>query len=339
MTDDELTVLMIAATGESMIPIGRWKEPIEALTRRGMMRAANDMNYVITEAGCKAVRDEESSRDQDFAKALRPSIPDTLKVDLTIKERNIKFDLTYDPNFIADICTYSFMHKDGCCEPEVAHLMRRVVRPGDFVIDGGANIGFFTLLLSRLVGEQGHVEAFEPAVVNFNKLRRNLQLNRIENVTAINRALWNEQADLMLYIAADTGLSCVAPFEHVVTTLPVKAITLDRWCLNYDQRPRLLKLDIEGAEEQALLGATGMLAKGIDFIVCEINSIALSRFGSSQYDLRGLMQRKGYEMFTLHENGDEPTPVDPMASVEGPQNFNVLFSTQAKVREAWEVIF
>jgi FkbM family methyltransferase len=263
---------------------------------------------------------------------------DLLHIDLTIRERNIKFDLVIDPGFIADVCTVQFMKRDGCCEPEVAHLMRRVVRPGDFCIDGGANIGFFTLFMSRLVGEQGHVEAFEPAVVNFKKLRKNLELNKVENVTAINRALWSEETDLTLHIAQDTGTCSLMPHAHCITSLPIRCLTLDKWCQHYDQPPRLLKLDIEGAEEHALLGAAQMLAKGIDFIVTEINARALYNFGSSQACLRDYMKRYGYDMFWLHEDGSEPTHVGVDQMLQGDENLNALFSKPDTVRRAWDEV-
>ena len=57
MTDDEYTVLMIAAEGESMIPIGRWEEPIRTLTLAGLMRKLDQVNYVITQAGRCAMVD------------------------------------------------------------------------------------------------------------------------------------------------------------------------------------------------------------------------------------------------------------------------------------------
>lgn len=265
-------------------------------------------------------------------------IDNLLHIDLTVRERNIKFDLTYDPGFIADVCTKTFLNYNGACEPEVVHVMRRVIRPGDFVIDGGANVGFFTLLMSRLVGDQGHVEAFEPATVNFKKLRQNIEINRVENVTAVNRALWSEEADLTLYIAHDTGLCSLMPFDHSITTFPIKCLTLDKWCGNYDQRPRLIKLDIEGAEEHALIGAAHMLEAGIDFVITEINERALLNFGCSQADLRRYMKRHHYDMFWLHEDGSEPTLVREDQVLEGAENMNCLFSTEEKVRRAWEEV-
>lgn len=259
-----------------------------------------------------------------------------LHVDMTIRERNVKFDLTYDPAFVQDVNAKWCMQTYGACEPEVMHVMRRVIRPGDFVIDGGASTGFMTLTLSRLVGENGHVEAFEPATVNFRKLRQNLEINKVENVSAINRALWSEESDLTLHIAADTGLCSLMPFGDSITTLPVKTLSLDRWCEHYDQRPRLIKLDIEGAEEHALIGAARMLDKGVDFIVTEINARALANFGSSQSDLRHYMRSKSYFMFMLYEDGAEPLLVPDDQELTGPENMNVLWSKQDVVRSAWE---
>ncbi len=345
MTNDELTVLMIAAEGEPMMPIGRWDKPVRDLASRGLMEVRDlggmaGVEYVITPKGMEALKDEELQRDGDFTKALksRRQQTDTMHVGMTVFNRQIEFDLTYDPGFVQDVNAAACLRHYGCCEPEVVHLMRRVIRPGDFVIDGGTSIGFMTLVMSRLVGEQGHVEAFEPSTLNFNKLRANLALNKIDNVAIVNRALWSEDTQVELHQALDSGSSSLAPFEGVLNRIPVGGLTLDTWCLAHYQAPRLLKLDIEGAELHALIGAGGMLTRGIDFISCELNLGALDRFGTTQIDLRDYMAGKGYSMFLLHENGDRPTLVDRMQYIlPDKANLNVLFSTVEHVHEAWGV--
>ncbi len=274
----------------------------------------------------------------DFANALkaRRRQVDTMRVDMTVSNREIAFDLTYDPNFVADVNTRRFLEYNGACEPEVVHLMRRVIRPGDFVIDGGANIGFFTLVMSRLVGDQGHVEAFEPSTVNFKKLRANLELNKVENVTVVNRALWREDTEVMLHQGVDSGLSSLMPIANTLTRTPVGGLTLDKWCLAYDQAPRLLKLDIEGAELQALIGAAKMLTRGIDFVTCELNPEAMDRFGSTQSDLRDYMASKGYSTFLMAEDGSRPAMMQRDQAITLVGNYaNILFSVVNKVHEAW----
>lgn len=274
----------------------------------------------------------------DFANALkvRRHLFDTMSVAMTVSGLDIEFDLIYDPDFVADVQTRQWLQHNGACEPEVVHLMRRVIRPGDFVIDGGANIGFFTMVLSRLVSDHGHVEAFEPSVLNFKKLRANIELNKVENVTAINRALWSEDTEVTLHQALDSGSSSLMPFEGVLNHVKVGALTLDNWCLNYEHKPRLLKLDIEGAELHALIGAGQMLTRGIDFITCELNLVALNNFGTTQMDLRDYMAGKGYSTFLLSDSGERPAMVSREQIISPERaNLNILFSTVDKVHEAW----
>lgn len=338
MTNDEMTVLMIAVEGELMIPIGRWEKPIRDLEARDLMRSHDGTSYFITDKGIDALKAENAQRDGEFADALKARCQqtDTIHVDMTVLNRRIEFDLTYDPGFVQDATMAACLRLYGCCEPEVVHLMRRVIRPGDFVIDGGASIGFMTLVMSRLVGEHGHVEAFEPSTLNFNKLRANFRLNKIENAAIVNRALWSEDTQVELHQALDSGSSSLAPFEGVLNRIPVGGLTLDKWCLSYDQAPRFLKLDIEGAELHALIGAGAMLTRGIDFISCELNLGALERFGTTQIDLRDYMAGKGYSVFSLKENGGRPEMIPRLQEIlPDKANLNVLFSTVEHVYEAW----
>lgn len=71
ITDDEFTVLMIAERGETMIPIGRWEQPVKDLAARGLLRMLNDVNYVITDSGRKAVAERDRQDDQVFARMLQ----------------------------------------------------------------------------------------------------------------------------------------------------------------------------------------------------------------------------------------------------------------------------
>lgn len=265
---------------------------------------------------------------------------ENLHVDMMIADKRILFDLTFDPNFVADVNTRDFLNHNGACEPEVVHLMRRVLREGDLAIDGGANIGFMTMIMSRLVGPQGRVEAFEPSTINYKKLMANLTLNRTENVFVVRYALWSEPTSMaVLHQSIDSGSTSLMPYAGVLNTIPCHTLTLDNWFEKYDQTPRFLKLDIEGAELHALIGAQALLKRGIDFISCELNQEALDRFGTTQTDLRGFMLDKGYDTFLLHEDGSRPLFVGHDQEIIGlPANGNILFSKEALVREAWEQV-
>ena len=70
LTQDEFTVLLLAGKGESMIPIGRWKEPILALTERGLMTRCNEVNYEITSLGRAAVAERYEADDASLRDLL-----------------------------------------------------------------------------------------------------------------------------------------------------------------------------------------------------------------------------------------------------------------------------
>src|SRR5207244_3754027 len=71
-------------------------------------------------------------------------------------------------------------------EPLETKVVQNEVRRGSVVLDIGAHIGYYTLLMARLVGPQGRVFAFEPNPANYDLLRRNIQINSYRNVTAVN---------------------------------------------------------------------------------------------------------------------------------------------------------
>src|SRR5437879_4053080 len=72
-------------------------------------------------------------------------------------------------------------------EPDIANVMLRCLTDGDVVVDVGANVGFFTILASELVGASGRVIAFEPGQENLQRLSKNLELNESHNVTIIEK--------------------------------------------------------------------------------------------------------------------------------------------------------
>lgn len=71
ISDDEFYVLMIAAGGNSMIPIGRWEQPVKALAERGLMCRIDSANYVITNAGREAIKQRDKQDDQELRAALK----------------------------------------------------------------------------------------------------------------------------------------------------------------------------------------------------------------------------------------------------------------------------
>jgi FkbM family methyltransferase len=143
----------------------------------------------------------------------------------------------------------------GIWEPEVSKAIERILRPGDVFVDVGANVGYHTLLGSKLVGNDGTVVALEAMPPTFAILERNLALNAAKNVRAVNVAAFGKSGQVPIYGynavnigAASTLASRGGPAAATVEAMPLTAI------LSHEERSRvsLIKVDIEGAEPAVL---------------------------------------------------------------------------------------
>ncbi len=144
----------------------------------------------------------------------------------------------------------------GTYESEKAQLLVRHVKPGGTFYDVGANVGFYTLLASRLIGPAGRVIAFEPSPRNLVFLRRHLRLNNAENVEVLDLAISDSDGVTQFSVDGDPKKSQIAPGGDIT----VQTTTLDR-LMGELPLPDLIEMDIEGAEYAALLGAEQLLRK------------------------------------------------------------------------------
>lgn len=139
----------------------------------------------------------------------------------------------------------------GTYEPHIQRRIARDLRGGATFYDLGANVGFYSLLASQFVGV-GKVFAFEPLPDNVNYLRRHLVLNSVSNVTVLEVAI-SDQESLASFKTERTG--AMGRLDGA-GELSVRMTTLD--CLLDSKEiepPDYIKMDIEGAEFKALLGA------------------------------------------------------------------------------------
>ena len=167
----------------------------------------------------------------------------------------------------------------GAFEKSTAATLRKLVNPGDTVLDIGANIGAHTLGLAKSVGSAGKVYAFEPADFAFQKLLRNLALNpELERRTQASQVMLGSGADKPL-----AGVYASWPLETVdsvhpkhrgrfVSTQGANADTLDGFVEREKiARINLIKMDVDGNELPVLQGGRGMLSKHRPIIVMEMS--------------------------------------------------------------------
>ncbi len=177
------------------------------------------------------------------------------------------------------------------------------VKPGDFVMDIGGNVGQYAVLFCSLVGQSGRVVSFEPDPTHRDVLIRNLQLNKCLDQAIVEDAALSDvngahvffsrkdQMSSLVKSGLGTNADLADVTEHVVTTtriddyLQAKGFGFPRW----------VKIDTEGAEINVLRGADGLLRSGAT-VVCELHPYAWEEFGTSFEELRSIVKTNQKEI-------------------------------------------
>jgi FkbM family methyltransferase len=168
----------------------------------------------------------------------------------------------------------------GLGEPEVQDALQRHLRLGMTFYDLGANVGFFSLLAARMVGERGRVVAFEADPEIAARLREHVDRNALSCATIVEKAVWSE-ASRVFFERVDPARSPDRGLGHVAeaaapNTIEVDTVTLDDF-VRTSPAPDLIKCDVEGAEVEVFRGARKLLAEKRPIIICEIHSEANRR--------------------------------------------------------------
>ena len=187
-------------------------------------------------------------------------------------------------------------------------ILARIIQPGMTVVDGGAYIGSHTLAFSQFVGSSGRVHAFEVNPEYFTILRRNVTLNGAKNVLCHNLGLSNASSQAFIAkvdysLNANYGGMSVLPAKKRKShgDIRIRFVSLD--CL-IDGKLDVIKLDIEGMEESALLGASQVLTSNHPIVYAECNNL------ENGVRLLLVMQAYGYTVF------------GSLTSAFNPQNFS-----------------
>lgn len=183
-------------------------------------------------------------------------------------------------------------------------FFRRYLRPGDVVVDVGANFGLTALAAFSAVGPTGQVHAFEPHPRVFGYLLGNIELNGAEAVVTARRlAIGDRSGDAFL---TDYRVDDQNTISGTETGVRVPAATLDE-ALPDLPRIALLKIDVEGYEKFVLEGATRTLER-VDCVYFESYLPNFAQHGYRLDDVLALLRARGFQV--LRPDGDGPgTPV------------------------------
>ena len=203
------------------------------------------------------------------------------------------------------------LRTNGIFEPLETELVAKEVKEGDFVLDIGANIGYYTLILARLVGPKGRVFAFEPDPDNFALLKANVILNDYRNVILVRKAVGDRDELAKLYLSEDNkGDHRLYDSQDGRSSIAVECVRLDSYFQYYTGKIDFIKMDIQGGEWAAVQGMRTLLQRFKNVrMITEFWPIGLRRFGVEPEEYLRLLQNHGYSLYNVDEQSRTIEPV------------------------------
>lgn len=218
----------------------------------------------------------------------------------------------------------------GLLERAERRLLEASVRPGQVAVDVGANIGFHTLTLARLVGPGGVVHALEPDAENRHALERSLRELGAACVRLHALAAWSHDGELRLDRSeGNRGDHRTLPLDACASerSVLVRCAKLDTLCAEH-ARVDFVKLDAQGAELEILRGAADVVARSPGIrLLCEVCPPLLQRLGGSAQTLFDWTEAHGLVPHRVAKSGGlvATTRADAIVRAERSGFENLLF--------------
>ncbi|EPH46298.1 FkbM family methyltransferase [Streptomyces aurantiacus] len=214
-----------------------------------------------------------------------------------------------------------YVYMFGVWEPNMTRWLRSRLRPGDTFVDVGANIGYFSVLASRLVGPAGRVVAVEASPAFHERLLGQVRLNACGNVRAVNAAVSDREETLTFILASshNMGANSIVPYAGPAeSTFDIEARPLPE-LLTHEEitTARVVKIDVEGAEGGVIRGMAPMLDKlrPDAEVTVEVTPDRMRQLGFSAAELLATMRAHGFHAYRIvNEYAPETYP----AALRGP---------------------
>ncbi len=221
----------------------------------------------------------------------------------------------------------------GEWDAHIGEVIKNILRPGDTFLDVGANIGYFSLFASNIVGDAGRVIAVEPSPRVLSRLALHIHKNNASQVSILSVGAGSEYSfeTLVLATESNTGGSSIhqqtgnRPIESIAV-VPIGEIINELKLI-----PSLIKIDVEGFEIFALQGLSKTIQHQVP-IICEVTNELLLRQEQSTKQLLNMMRDQGYCVYLINVHNHSHLKLISSESDLPEHQFDVLLSIDSKVQ-------
>ncbi len=203
---------------------------------------------------------------------------------------------------------------EGCYEPNQIYFITKFLKPGMIFIDVGANFGFYSLIGASLVGNKGKVLAVEPSSREYSRLIKNIKLNHLNQIQSLKLGILDKSYKEKIFKIASNnhaGHNTLGKFAYPEVkqskTEKIEIKSLDNIIKQYKIRSvDLIKMDIEGSEFSALIGAYDTLKNYQPVIIFELFDKALQGQSSNSRQIWKYLQKFNYDIYGFDKTSGLP---------------------------------
>jgi len=189
-------------------------------------------------------------------------------------------------------------------EPVETKLFNDIIKNGEVLVDVGANIGYFTLLMAKLSGSSGKIFSFEPENKNFEILEKNVKINNYQNVVLEKKGVSDRNGVNKFFLSSkNTGMHSLQKIRDDSKEVKIDVIKLDDYFFTLDlvEKISLIKIDVEGAEFQVLNGMKTILKNKNLKLLIEFIPDHLKKHGTNPSDVLKILEDNDYKLYQINE--------------------------------------
>lgn len=205
--------------------------------------------------------------------------------------------------------------RNGFAESDVSYYLLKYLNKGETFIDIGAHFGFYSLLASDIVGQEGRVLSFEPTTSTFNQLSKNITNSNNDNIKIYNLAAFNLKTEMefndygIIHSSFNSFFANRGEKNLECRKVKVRAVIVDDFLEENlpGGRINLVKIDAESSEFQVLTGLQNTIQKYHPVIILEVGDFSI-RGSKNSRELIELIESYGYHSFELDKTSFQIVP-------------------------------
>ena len=199
-------------------------------------------------------------------------------------------------------------------EPNQTEIVKKYVHEGDIVVDIGAHVGYYTLLMAQLVGKNGKVYSFEPDPVNFQLLKKSVEINGFENVVLIQKAVSNITDKVKLFLGDnDSAINRIydAKLGDAKESIDVESIRIDEYFKENDELVNFIKIDSEGSEIKIINGMKQFLSRNQELVMMtEFFPFLIKKSGDEPNQYLKSLEKSGFSLYNILDKNEKTNKIN-----------------------------